>query len=351
MAVYQDGELVLYGIVGESFWDEGFTASEVLAALAEHGRDNDLTVRLNSGGGIVNDAIAIYNALSTHKGKVTIQVDAIAASAATVIAMAGQEIVMRVGSIMMIHDPMNVTFGNIEDHEKTIEQLTAYANQMASIYAERSGNELDDVRSDMKAEIWLTAEQAVEKGYADKAEAAKAKAVAAFDYRIYAHAPKSLTAMAVKKNWSFEAKEPAASAPVNPSQKGNLMTDKERADQLAAELDALKANKDSAASAAMQAELATLRAEKEARTNTDAIMALDEAKGREAQAKALADVGVKVGAAKAVLSAAPSVDAGTPGTAEYEAARAAGAGLKGNHAPKADVNAGWAKAFARTNAS
>lgn len=72
MAVLVNGELVLYGFVGDNYWDMGFTAREVIEALAEVGREADITVRLNSGGGYTDDGVSIFNALKTHKGKVTV---------------------------------------------------------------------------------------------------------------------------------------------------------------------------------------------------------------------------------------------------------------------------------------
>ena len=100
-----NGALMLYGDVGDPFgWGDGFSASDVAEALAEHG-DGDITVRVNSGSGIANEGMAIYSLLKGHAGKVTIAVDGVAASAASLIAMAGSEIEMRDGAMMMIHDP------------------------------------------------------------------------------------------------------------------------------------------------------------------------------------------------------------------------------------------------------
>lgn len=332
--ILDGGKLTLSGYVGDNLWDDGFTYGDVILALTEIDDDADLAVHINSAGGIATEGAAIHALLTGRVGKTNVVVEGIAGSAASLIAMAGETVTMALGSLLMIHDPSGMTWGTSDDHTKTIEALEALATAYARVYAVKSGKTADECREIMKAERWYTPDEAVEAGFADATSEIKATSVAAFDYRAFAHAPERLVALARKRNWSFEAKTPAASAPAQPSQKGNLMTDKERADQLAAELEALKANKDTSVQAAMQDELATLRAEKEARTNTDAIMALDEAKGREAQAKALADAGVKVDAAKAVLAAAPTADTGTPGTAEYEAARAAGAGLKSGHAPK-----------------
>lgn len=207
MPVLQDGELILYGFVGDNFWDDGFTASDVMAALAEVGRETDITVRINSGGGYVDDGIAIYNALAAHKGKVRVEVDAMAASAASLIAMAGDTIVMRTGSMMMIHDPARITWGTAEDHARSVDILDKQAAMMAGIYADRSGNDADKAREAMKAETWMTAEEAVEAGYADEAEGAKTKAYAAFDYRIYANAPSSLKALASRRKWDLPASD------------------------------------------------------------------------------------------------------------------------------------------------
>ena len=218
MGILVDGELVLYGFVGENLWGDGFTASDVIEALAEVGRDTDVVVRINSGGGYTDDGIAIYNSLLAHKGDVTVIVDAMAASIASVIAMAGDSITMRAGSLMMIHDPSGHTWGTADKHEKSVAQLNKLAAVMAGICADKSGEGADDIRSDMKAELWLTGEEAIERGFATDAEAAKSKSVAAFDYRVYERAPEKLVAMAEKEKWSFKAElRKAASAAKTPA--------------------------------------------------------------------------------------------------------------------------------------
>jgi ATP-dependent protease ClpP protease subunit len=287
--IYRDGALWLYGYVGDNFWDEGFTATDVLLALAEHGRDNDLTVHINSGGGIVDEGVAIYNALANHKGQVRVEIDSIAASSASVIAMAGGTIVMKGGSLMMIHDPSNGSYGTAADHAKTIEQLEAYATQMAGIYAERSGKTPEEARADMKTEVWLTAAQAVEQGYADEAEATKAKAVSAFPYAQYAKAPKALKTKARQSGWTATQQPETApdGASSNVLKEGSMSTQDTApatAEHLAAIADAVKADRD----------------------RRKAIMALDEAKGREALASHFADsTTMEVEAVKAALAAAP----------------------------------------------
>lgn len=293
MAVYLNGELVLYGFVGDNYWDEGFTAVEVLDALAEHGSQNDLNVRINSGGGYVDDGRAIFNALKAHDGEVTVSVDAVAASAASLIAMAGDRIVMRTGTLMMIHDPAGVTFGTAEDHQRSIKALERVGQAFAETYAARSGNDVDDVREAMKATTWMTAEEAVETGYADESETTKSIAASAFDYRAYAHTPKRLVALSKKRGWSFKARAKAATSAASTSQKETQMADEKTADEKSA--DTAKVKADAAA---------------DTKARIKAITGLDEAKGREDLARHIAfDTDMDIEAARAMLASAPKIEA------------------------------------------
>jgi ATP-dependent protease ClpP protease subunit len=185
------GELVLYGDVGDMWGDgSGFTGREVIEALAEHGKA-PIAVRLNSGGGYAREGVAIYNALKVH-GEVTIYVDAMAASAASVIAMAGSKIVMRDGALMMIHDPSGVTVGTAKDHQETASSLDKLGGIIAGIYSDRTGIDAAEIRTMMLAETWLDADEAVEIGFATEREDTKAVATAPFDFTLYSKTPHSL---------------------------------------------------------------------------------------------------------------------------------------------------------------
>lgn len=213
MTVLVDGELVLYGYVGDSFWEQGFTASDVVYALSEVGRTTDITVRINSGGGYVDDGIAIYNALVAHQGRVTVLVDAVAASAASLIAMAGDTITMRAGSEMMIHGLSGVAVGKVKDLKSYTEHAEKLNRGLAEIYAEQSGEDVEGLLAEMEGEIWMTPDEAVERGFATDAVKAKAVKVTAYDYRQYENAPERLVALAKKKDWTFDATgQKAASA-------------------------------------------------------------------------------------------------------------------------------------------
>ncbi|MEH6521216.1 head maturation protease, ClpP-related [Sulfitobacter sp.] len=224
MTILVDGELVLYGFVGDNYWDQGFTATDVVYALAEVGRSSDITVRINSGGGYTDDGIAIYNALKAHQGEVTVIVDAMAASSASLIAMAGDTITMRAGSQMMIHGPSGFASGKAKDLESYAEITRKVGRGMAEIYAEQSGEDVEDLLKEMEGEIWLSPDEAIERGFATDAVKAKSSNVTAFDFRQYANAPKRLVAMARKKDWTFDATalKAASAAPTKPKEKEKL---------------------------------------------------------------------------------------------------------------------------------
>lgn len=188
-------EIFLTGTVGSSFWDEDcFTAKSVREQIA--GMTGPLTVRINSGGGIATEGQAIYTALKNYPGEVTIIIEGIAASAASLIAMAGDKIVMPLGAIMMVHDPANWWTqgrGTEDDHLHVAKSLAVLANAYAGIYAARAGISSDEARDIMKAETYFDGPGAVEAGFATATdEGTDAAAAALFDYRLYPKAPKAL---------------------------------------------------------------------------------------------------------------------------------------------------------------
>lgn len=188
-------ELTLYGSVGSSWWEEDyFTAKSVREKLA--GMSGDIVVRLNSGGGIASEGQAIYTMLVDYPGKVTVIVDGVAASAASLIAMAGDEIVMRLGAWMLIHDPANpwtMGRGTEADHLKEAELLRVISGAYADIYAARAGIDREQARQIMRDETVMDGAMCVEMGFATSVDtASQAAAAAVFDYRMYANAPQDL---------------------------------------------------------------------------------------------------------------------------------------------------------------
>lgn len=161
------GEVVLYGDVGDA-WGEGFDAKDVANALAQFDANDRLMVRINSGGGSVWEGVAIYNMLR-RRGNVTVYIDSIAARAASVIAMAGDDIIIGPGAMIMIHEPMSDTFGgNAGEHQKNAETLDQLAATVAAIYAERTGISAEQAREMMQAETWMGPDDAIANGFATR---------------------------------------------------------------------------------------------------------------------------------------------------------------------------------------
>lgn len=324
-AILEDGKLRLSGYVGDYYFEDGFTSSDVVLALAQIDDDEELDVHVNSGGGVASEGAAIHALLSARSGVTNIVIEGIAASAASLIAMAGETVTMSAGSVMMIHDPSGYTFGTSDDHSKTIEGLEALATAYARVYAAKSGKTAAQCREIMKAERWLTPQQAVDEGFADATTEVPADAVAAFDYRIYAHAPKRLTALASKKNWRLQGADSQAAPAAHRPTKEHTMSDKTNGGDKSADIEKEKADAAKAAVAAYQAR----------RKN---VMSLDEAKGREALAETLIDTDLSEDAIKTALAAAPTAQATAPADDQrpdpkaYEASRGAGAGLGGKPA-------------------
>jgi ATP-dependent protease ClpP protease subunit/phage major head subunit gpT-like protein len=184
-----NNEIYLYGDVGDPWgWGDGFTPSQVATALVDHGA-GPVTVRINSGGGIAFDGMAIYSLFKAHAGKVTMIIDGVAASAASLIAMAGDAREMRDGAMIMIHDPASITMGPAKSHEESAARLHKLAENYASVYALHSGMDAKDVRTLMLATTWMSADEAVANKFATAKITDTAKAMAAFDYQIYASAP------------------------------------------------------------------------------------------------------------------------------------------------------------------
>jgi ATP-dependent protease ClpP protease subunit len=132
-------------------------------------------VHINSPGGDVYDGLAIYQTLKASPAKVTVHVDGLAASAASFIAMAGDEVIMGRNARMMIHDASTMIYGNAQDLRETAEWLDEESDNIADIYAQRAGGKATDWRGTMRAEKWYSANEAVAAGLADAIDGADAK--------------------------------------------------------------------------------------------------------------------------------------------------------------------------------
>jgi len=145
----------------------GFSAIAMSEALKNAG-GKDVTVRINSPGGLISEGVAIYNQLKSYARKVRVVVDGMAGSIASVIALAGSEIIMGDGSMMFIHMPlMGMTWGNAEQLRKQADDLDKFGETLIDIYEKRTGMSREDILAMMKSERYLTPREAVDMKFAD----------------------------------------------------------------------------------------------------------------------------------------------------------------------------------------
>ena len=180
----ESGSMSIRGAIGD--FEEGISSQSFHDALQDH-NGADVTLMLDSPGGVVSDGLSIYNALMQYSGKVTVHIDTMAASIASVIACAADHVVMNSNAQFMIHKAWTVAMGNSTDFRGLIEQLDSLDGMIADVYVERTGAEKAELLEMMEKESYLSAEDAFAMGFADeinyikkerKSEKAKAFAMA-----------------------------------------------------------------------------------------------------------------------------------------------------------------------------
>lgn len=183
-----EAEIIFYDVIGWPFND----AAELVRALADM-RQGKITVRINSPGGDVFDAMAIFNALQSHKSKIVTRIESLAASAASFIALAGKEVQAYPNAMIMIHSAWAYSAGNQHDLREIADILGKIDENMVDIYTGASNIGKKEIREMMKAETWFTAKEAQERGFVDTIVDGKA-AKAAFDLSMFAHVPDEIVA-------------------------------------------------------------------------------------------------------------------------------------------------------------
>ena len=153
-------------IAQDSWYDDDITPKNFKNELISS--EGDIVVWLNSPGGDVFAASQIYNMLKEYNGKVTVKIDGIAASAASVIAMAGEEILMSPVAMMMIHNPATVIFGEASDFQSGIDMLSEVKEGIINAYEKKTSLSRNKISKMMDSETWFSAQKAVELGFADK---------------------------------------------------------------------------------------------------------------------------------------------------------------------------------------
>ena len=177
------GEILLYGPIESdpAFWDDEHTPLGFVQALAEIGEVDTLDIRINSPGGDVFAGQAIYSILSRHPARKVVTVDGLAASAASLVAMVGDEVVMPSNAMMMIHSPFGIAAGTADEHRKMAEALDKAREAMIAVYQGKTDQSRGYLIKMMDAETWLTAKEAKALGFADRVESRRVAAMMATD--------------------------------------------------------------------------------------------------------------------------------------------------------------------------
>lgn len=171
--------LTLNGVVASDDFENTISHKKIEAALK--GSDKNIVIKLASGGGDAFEGINIYNYLKSLKNHVTIEITSIAASAASIIAMAGDKIVMHTGSNMMIHEASTFAFGSKTDIRKTLNALESVDKSIVDVYYNRTGVDKNEIIDMMAKETWMTADEAIKQKFAD--EKGQSKEVTNMDKR------------------------------------------------------------------------------------------------------------------------------------------------------------------------
>lgn len=189
-AAASEAEIFLYDAIVddqlEADWYGGVAPQSFVKELRAISADV-IHLRINSPGGSVFAARAIEQSLREHKARVVVHIDGLAASAATFIAMAGDEIIMSKGALFMIHKAWTIAYGNADDLLNTATLLDKIDGTLTQTYADRTGQKTDQVAEWMAAETWFTADEAVANGFADSVADSPVKA--AWNLSAYANAP------------------------------------------------------------------------------------------------------------------------------------------------------------------
>ena len=167
-----DAEILLYDMISDTDSENWgiINAKGLISKVKALGNVQNITLRINSVGGDVFEAQAMYSYLKSHPANITVRVDGLAASAASVVAMAGDKVIMPTNALMMIHNPSGGVWGEAEDMRDTAEILDKIRDTIANVYMARTGLDREKVVSMMDSETWLTATEAHELKFCDEVE-------------------------------------------------------------------------------------------------------------------------------------------------------------------------------------
>ncbi len=190
----QNKTIQMRGPIGD--FEGGISADDFRDCLKEHA-GSDLTIHLDSEGGVVSEGLAMYNAIMQHDGEVTIHIDTIAASIATVIACAADRVVINSNAKFMVHRCWTMAMGNCKDFRSTADIMEMMDKDIAATYVERTGKDEADIIAMMDAETWMDADEALAQGFVHEINRIERKARAeSVAHKVKAYSPFAVSAKA-----------------------------------------------------------------------------------------------------------------------------------------------------------
>ena len=186
-----NAEILIYEEIGDG-WLGGISAKQFAEDVKKLTDVSNINVRINSEGGSVFDGHAIYNTLKNHKARITVDIDGLAASIASIIAMAGDEIRMAENGFMMIHDPWVVAAGTADELRSQADVMDKVQEKLVNTYVKRTGGTAEEISQWMADETWMNAEEALERGFVDSITEETRMAARVRNTKRYKHVPKTL---------------------------------------------------------------------------------------------------------------------------------------------------------------
>jgi ATP-dependent protease ClpP protease subunit len=197
----------IFDVIGSDWFGEGFTAKRMSAALRSIGEDKDVVVNINSPGGDVFEAATIYNLLAQHKGNITVNILGLAASAASVIAMAGDTIKISKIGFLMIHNSWSIVMGNKTDLREAADTLELFDKSILAAYAGRASIEEGKISKMMDKETWIGADDAIEYGLADEVIETKKAPAKDIEKQTTAQAKRTMEMALAREGFSRKERE------------------------------------------------------------------------------------------------------------------------------------------------
>ena len=191
-------EIWIYEQIGEDFWTGGGVTAKSFQKELAGIKASQIDLHINSPGGEVFDGITIYNLIKQHPANVTAHIDGLAASIASVIALAGDTVIMAENALFMIHNPWGFAMGDATEMRKTADLLDKVGGSLVTAYASKSGKSDDEISVLMDSETWMTAQEAKDAGFIDEISeqmdlAACAKFIPAMQKAKFKNIPENLS--------------------------------------------------------------------------------------------------------------------------------------------------------------